>query len=755
MKPKKILIVEDDKMLMTVYRMFISELGYEVLDTVREGEQAIEACKKEKPSLVIMDIHLLGEMDGIKAAKIIQEKQDVPVIFLTSDTEEATIKRAIKTNSYGYLLKPVDKTMLGINIELALYKHKIDREIRIREGRYRTLIEDSPEAVIVITNGIIEFVNFSGLKLLGTIHIEEIIDQPISSIITEDSIEIFNQATNNALLTNNRINLFECNLKSICNKIISVGIIGSVIDFKNQKSLQLVIREKCEASPIASQINETGYYSNFKALLNSTKEVVFLIDTDYNIIDFNQLAKQFTQNMIEKDLYIGVSVFDFMPFISKVDAIDLLSNASNGISHYLERSIKTEEDARIYQISISPILDSNSKVINYLLTYFDITNTRMIERELNETKAELKPLFDSSIQRFYLADMNYKIVAFNKAARDTIKAEFSHELRKGDNLIDFAPSEVGKRPFQELFNRAQKGEHVIFKEKLVLDVNENWVEVHLEPIINEKGEIYRILLWTLDITKEKESEIALLESRKKYYSLFSEANDAILLIDDDNKFIIDCNNKAIELFGYKKEELLHLDLLSLSPLLQPSGSLSEEKRDRKINDAKNGVNTTFYWVYKRKNGDSFDSEVSLSVVKIDKKEYLHAIIRDISRRKEIERSLRESELRNKSLLKAIPDIIFVLDKDGRYLDYKIDRAHAMASDPSEIIGKTLTDFFKGEDLELFQNKISLALSTTELQNIEYEMTHTVIGKRKFEARISPINETEVLILVRDLTDYNT
>ncbi len=113
------------------------------------------------------------------------------------------------------------------------------------------------------------------------------------------------------------------------------------------------------------------------------------------------------------------------------------------------------------------------------------------------------------MQRFYLADLDYKLIAFNKAAKDLIKAEFNHILKKGDNLIDFFPSEERTTLFQKSFNKAKKDEHIIYKENIFINNDEDWIEVHLEPVKNEKGEIDRILLWTLDITKEKFAEDAL------------------------------------------------------------------------------------------------------------------------------------------------------------------------------------------------------------------------------------------------------
>ncbi len=125
---KKILIVEDDKMLCTIFEMFIKQLGYDLVGISQTGAEALQICEINPPDVILMDIHLTGEMDGIETAKIIYERFDIPVIFVTSDIEEETIHSAIYNNTYGFLMKPIYKSSLGVSIEFAYSKHKFDRE---------------------------------------------------------------------------------------------------------------------------------------------------------------------------------------------------------------------------------------------------------------------------------------------------------------------------------------------------------------------------------------------------------------------------------------------------------------------------------------------------------------------------------------------------------------------------------------------------------------------------------------------------
>ncbi|MBP5501195.1 MAG: response regulator [Bacteroidales bacterium] len=125
MNAKKILIVEDDKMLCTIFQMFIQELNYEIVATVRTGEDAVAACDTYSDiDVILMDIHLDGNIDGVETAKIIAQKYKTPIIFITGDSSPSTIEAATLQNVYGFMTKPVYKRNLGVAIEYAFAKYR-------------------------------------------------------------------------------------------------------------------------------------------------------------------------------------------------------------------------------------------------------------------------------------------------------------------------------------------------------------------------------------------------------------------------------------------------------------------------------------------------------------------------------------------------------------------------------------------------------------------------------------------------------
>ena len=130
----KVLIVEDDRMLSAIFQMFIRELGHELIGIVSEGEAAIELCAQIQPDIILMDIHLKGDKDGIITAREIGNKYRIPIIYITGDFDENTVPDSLLHNTYGFLVKPLYKSTLGVAIQFALQKFKFDQEARLRKS---------------------------------------------------------------------------------------------------------------------------------------------------------------------------------------------------------------------------------------------------------------------------------------------------------------------------------------------------------------------------------------------------------------------------------------------------------------------------------------------------------------------------------------------------------------------------------------------------------------------------------------------
>jgi CheY-like chemotaxis protein len=130
----RVMIVEDEAVVALHLRQELSKLGYTVAGTATSGEQALKMIEEVFPDVVLMDIHIQGQVDGIETAARIPRYLHIPVIFLTAYSEDVTLRRAGETHPYGYLIKPFLDRELHATIKMALVRSRADEAVRENEA---------------------------------------------------------------------------------------------------------------------------------------------------------------------------------------------------------------------------------------------------------------------------------------------------------------------------------------------------------------------------------------------------------------------------------------------------------------------------------------------------------------------------------------------------------------------------------------------------------------------------------------------
>lgn len=149
-----VLVVEDESIVSKDIQHSLKKLGYNVVGASPTGEKAIQLAGSENPDIVLMDIMLKGEMNGIEAASQIKELYSIPVIFLTAYADESTLSKAKITEPYGYVLKPFKEIDLHTTIEMAIYKHSKEQEVMKERDLLFSLVEnkDNKDFIFVKSN---------------------------------------------------------------------------------------------------------------------------------------------------------------------------------------------------------------------------------------------------------------------------------------------------------------------------------------------------------------------------------------------------------------------------------------------------------------------------------------------------------------------------------------------------------------------------------------------------------------------------
>lgn len=154
MSKTNVLVVEDESIVSKDIQHSLKKLGYNVVGAAATGEKAVELATETKPDIVLMDIMLKGDMNGIEAADEIRSTMNIPVIYLTAYADEGTLARAKVTEPCGYIIKPFKEIDIHTSIEMAIYKHKRESDVRKERDMLYSLVEnkDNKDFIFVKSN---------------------------------------------------------------------------------------------------------------------------------------------------------------------------------------------------------------------------------------------------------------------------------------------------------------------------------------------------------------------------------------------------------------------------------------------------------------------------------------------------------------------------------------------------------------------------------------------------------------------------
>ena len=164
----RILIVEDEPIVALDLQQELQDFGCEVVALTQSADEALIAAEEFQPDLALMDLHIVGSLDGIQTARLLREAYQIPSVFLTAYSDDATIARAVRETPYGYLTKPFQTRELKATIEVALHKAKIDAGLRNSHGKITSSVDGMHEALLTVSlSGNIQIINAAAENLIG------------------------------------------------------------------------------------------------------------------------------------------------------------------------------------------------------------------------------------------------------------------------------------------------------------------------------------------------------------------------------------------------------------------------------------------------------------------------------------------------------------------------------------------------------------------------------------------------------------
>ena len=313
MSTAKIFIVEDEAIVAESLNDQLEGLGYIVTGNAPSGEEALRNIKNNLPNLVLMDIMLEGEMDGVETAQQIRELYGIPVIFLSAYSDSETLGRAKLTEPFGYLIKPYKERELHTTLEITLYKHRMEKRVREHERWLDTLLRSIGDGVITVgIDGMLTSMSpvaemLTGLNeteqinkdLLGLLKIEESGIYPIIPDLIDQALD---GETVSCLVDDEPI-LINANGKRIVIDFSAAPIrneqdeiIGAVLTMRDISARKQAEIELSEARQILSNSLTPREKEILQLMVNgsSTKEIAFDLKISHRTVEAHR------QNMMVK-----------------------------------------------------------------------------------------------------------------------------------------------------------------------------------------------------------------------------------------------------------------------------------------------------------------------------------------------------------------------------------------------------------------------------------------------------------------------
>jgi two-component system, sporulation sensor kinase E len=450
----------------------------------------------------------------------------------------------------------------------------------------------------------------------------------------------------------------------------------------------------------------------FKCLFENADDAICILDKNGNLVTVNRKAEELTG--FKREDFIGKSFRKIIPLKSLPKAIEGFVNVMSGKEIKLELELNTAKNRTVLVEVTSRPLVIRGKTVGILGIIRDISERVLMENKLKGANQKLKMLFDTAMEGITIVDEKENLTFVNRAFADMLCYEEDELV--GTSLQRF----VGKEGFKEIRRQTEsrkKGQVSRYEIAMFSkDGKPRLFQVSASPIWNEDGGFAGSLAIVMDVTERRRMEETLRESEERFRKIFESASDSIIYLDRSGR-IININEKAVQVFGGSKEELLgkHFIKVGIFSSRDIPRLLSTFAR---ILAGKPGYANI---LIRNRIGQERYLECSSSIVKIDNRFVgILVIARDVTERKKMEEVLRESEEKMRNILESSPDAITVADLNGNIVDCNQATLNMFGfTSKEELIGKSGLPLVADKDRERLMENIKKTLEQGSTRNIEY------------------------------------
>ncbi len=387
---KKVLVVEDESIVAMELRFHLQKMNLSVVGIYDSGDVAIAKAQEMVPDLILMDIIIKGDKDGIETAHIIRSQLDIPVIFLTAHSDPKTLERAQQEAPYGYVLKPFRERELQITIEMALQRHKMERQVKESESWLQTTLNSIGDAVIATDeHGMVRFLNPVAQSYTGWSQ-QDAVGKDFSevfNIINEETREPQENPVEKALRTRSTVHLANHTvLISKAGKEISIEDSAAPIldEHKQIRGIVVVFYDVSDRKKMQRQLEESeGKYRSFIEHFNG---IAFQLNPDYTPIFINGAFEGITGYCTE-DFMNGTITWkqlihpDDLKMMKATNRNHQMGQNSNELEQEY-RIICKDGNQRWVHSLLQKIFDKAGNLVRMQGIVHDISDKKIMEEEL-------------------------------------------------------------------------------------------------------------------------------------------------------------------------------------------------------------------------------------------------------------------------------------------------------------------------------------------------------------------------------------
>ena len=531
METSRILIVEDEHIVAMDIQNYLEHNGYQAAGHADNGADALRQAASLHPDLVLMDINLKGDMDGIEAAIQIRAKHNLPVVFLTAFANQSTIERAKVAEPYGYLLKPFDERELIAAIEMALYKNSMENRLRESEAKFRGVVKNASDGIAMTDyQGVVIEWN-AALESITGLKRGEVIGRPIWEVTYQMLPgeqqskqmqglikDLWQKSIETGYSDKDQVVERKIETPDGIYKIIQSN--GFAMETSQGLAAGVIIRDVTEQKRSEELIAKNE--ERLRVITQNAPSIISELDLQGRILFMSRVLPGFSMDDV-----LGRYVGDWIPEEYRSAMQQALERviAEGTPQSYESTGAGANGEIRWYLSSLSPVM-VDGKVQNIVLVATDITERKRADAELRKLSRAVEQSANSIIVTDTEGRIEYVNPRFTEVSGFTLEEVAGHTprvLRSGEH-----PTEH----YQVLWQTIKSGGiwRGVFHNRRK-DGTLYWEDTTITPVYDADGNMTNFIAIKEDITLRK-----MLEEQERDQHMLAEAlRDTALILNTSLK----------------------------------------------------------------------------------------------------------------------------------------------------------------------------------------------------------------------------